>query len=269
MSAQPDLQDVWAVGDIYDRYMGRWSRLIAGDFVRDLALPPGIAWLDIGCGTGGLTQAILEIAEPAHVVGVDPSEGFLHSARRNAADTRASFRVGDAQDLPLADASVDAAVSGLVLNFLPDKTKAVAEMKRVTRKGGTVAFYVWDYSGEMQLLRRFWQAAVALDPAAVALDEARRFEACNRDKLVALLAASGLRDIDVHAIDATAVFENFDDYWSPFLGGQGPAPTYCAALSESQRLNLRERLLATLPIAPDGTIHLPARAFAGRGTSPG
>lgn len=157
MSAQPSLQDVWAIGDTYDRYMGRWSRLIARDFIRDLALPPGSAWLDIGCGTGVLTQAVLEFADPSHVIGVDPSEGFLHHARRNAADARASFRVGDAQSLPVADDVVDAAVSGLVLNFVPDQAKALREMQRVTRPGGTVAFYVWDYAGEMQLIRRFWK----------------------------------------------------------------------------------------------------------------
>lgn len=267
MSAQPGLQDVWATGDAYQRYMGRWSRLVARQFIPWLNRPPGACWLDIGCGAGAVTRTILESAEPAQVIGVDPSEGFLDRARRNAADARASFRIGDAENLPLADDTVDAAVSGLVLNFVPDKAKALAEMKRVTRPGGTVAFYVWDYPGEMQMLRKFWEAAVCLDPAAEALDEGRRFKECNRDSLAALLAQSGLQDIDVRAIDVTAIFDSFEDYWSPFLGGQGPAPTYCAALTEDRRAQLRERLRKTLPAAPDGTIQLRVRAFAGRGSS--
>ncbi|MEZ5787817.1 MAG: class I SAM-dependent methyltransferase [Xanthobacteraceae bacterium] len=269
MSAQPGHRDVWATGDAYQRYMGRWSRPVARKFLLWLALPPDGRWLDIGCGTGVVTQTVLECAAPIEVLGVDSSEGFLELARRNTADSRASFRMGDAQNLPLADNSVDNAVSGLVLNFMPDKAKALAEMKRVTRPGGTVAFYVWDYAGDMQLIRTFWEAAVFLNPAAESLDEARRFKECDPDSLASLLAESGLRDVEVHAIDSTAIFENFDDYWSPFLGGQGPAPTYCAALSEDQRSELRGQLLATLPIEPDGTIRLKARAFAGRGRSPG
>jgi hypothetical protein len=143
--------------------------------------------------------------------------------------------------------------------------EAVAEMHRAVRVGGTIAAYVWDYADGMQLLRRFWDAAVALDPAAGQLDEGRRFPLCRREALRSLLNDVGLEQIEVRAIDVPTVFTNFDDYWSPFLGGQGPAPGYCVSLSDDRRARLRNHLQATLPVASDGTIHLKARAFAVRG----
>jgi SAM-dependent methyltransferase len=152
-----------------------------------------------------------------------------------------------------------------VLNFVPEPAKAVAEMRRAVRPGGTVALYVWDYAGEMQLMRRFWDAVAALDPSARDLDEGRRFPICHPQRLTALLRDAGLDRVEARAIDVPTVFRNFDDYWSPFLGGQGPAPTYCAALTEDRRAQLRERLRATLPAERDGSIRLTARSFAVRG----
>jgi SAM-dependent methyltransferase len=257
--------DVWAQGAGYERYIGRWSRPVAAKFLNWLGLPPGKAWLDVGCGSGALSQHIIEAAAPARVVGIDSSGGFVAHARAHVADQRAAFRTGDAQALPVGDAEFDAVVSGLVLNFVPDQPKAVAEMRRAARAGGTVALYVWDYAGEMQLIRRFWDAAVALDPAARELDEAVRFPACQPEGLRALFAGAGLRDVATKAIDVPTVFANFDDYWSPFLGGQGPAPGYCMKLPEDARGALRERLRAALPAARDGKIALMARAWAVRG----
>jgi SAM-dependent methyltransferase len=268
MAEQPGLPDTWAAGDAYEPYIGRWSRLVARDFVAWLAMPPRCRWLDIGCGTGALTQTILTGAEPVEVTAIDPSEGFLATARKRVSDPRARFGIGDAQKLSVDDASVDVAVSGLVLNFVPDSAKAIAEMRRAVRPGGTIALYVWDYAGAMQLIRRFWDAAIALDPAARELDEAGRFPICQPDRLVTLLQDGGLAKVEPHTIDVPTTFKNFDDFWSPFLGGQGPAPTYCAALSEDRRVELRERLRAMLPVAPDRTIPLVARAFAVRGVRP-
>ena len=256
----------WAAGDRYEPYVGRWSRRAAPEFLAWLALPAGKRWLDVGCGTGALSQTILANAQPAGVAGVDPSEGFLAFARARV--PQAEFHVGDAQALTFEDDSFDVAVSGLVLNFVPDAAKAVGEMRRVVRPGGTVAAYVWDYAGEMQLMRRFWAAAVALDPAAGALDEAIRFSLCRPDALRALWTAAGLQDIEVRTIDVPTVFKDFDDYWSPFLGGQGPAPTYCMSLPEDRRERLRRHLQDTLPIEADGSIRLIARAFAVRGGKP-
>ena len=188
--------DVWAQGAGYERYIGRWSRPVTVAFLDWLAIPPGKAWLDVGCGTGALSQRILDTAAPASVVGVDSSEGFVAHAKAHVADKRADFRVGDAQALPVADGEFDAVLSGLVLNFVPDQAKAVSEMRRATRPGGFVAVYVWDYAGEMQLMRRFWDAAAALDPAARALDEGLRFPLCRPDPLHALFTGAGLRDVE-------------------------------------------------------------------------
>jgi SAM-dependent methyltransferase len=258
--------DNWAEGDAYERYVGRWSRPVARDFVAWLDRPAGLKWLDVGCGTGALSASILAAAEPEAVIGVDSSDGFLALARAQIDDPRVRFEAGDAEALPLPEAAADVAVSGLVLNFVLDPARAVGEMRRVVRPGGTVALYVWDYAGRMQLMRHFWDAAVALDPAARTLDEATRFPICRPGPLMDLLAAAGLVAVRTTAIDVPTVFIDFDHYWTPFLGGQGPAPGYCVSLSETGRVALRERLRAALPADASGKIALVARAFAARGT---
>jgi SAM-dependent methyltransferase len=267
MLAQVARSEVWAAGDAYEPYVGRWSRRVAGDFIRWLNLPANSRWLDVGCGTGALSQAIVAHATPAAVVGIDPSEGFLAYARSNTEDSRVRFQRGDAQTLPFQDGEFDATVSGLVLNFLPHPDQAIAEMKRVLRPGGTAAVYVWDYAGEMQLMRHFWDAAAALDPNAAALDEGRRFPVCQPERLIALFEGCGFAQSECHVLDVPTVFKDFDDYWSPFLGGQGPAPTYACALSQAHREALSERLRTTLPTERDGSIRLTARAFAVRARS--
>jgi len=257
--------DLWVAGEAYERYVGRWSRLVAPVFLDGLGLPAGGRWLDVGCGTGALSQAILGRCAPASVLGIDPSTGFLTLARQQVMDGRAEFRPGDAQSLPVPDAGFDAVVSGLVLNFVPDQRKTAAEMRRATRPGGTMAAYVWDYAGGMQMMRRFWDAAVALDPAVRDKDEWPRFPICQPDPLRALFEGAGLRDVAVTAIEVPTTFRDFDDFWSPFLAGQGPAPGYCVSIGEEGRAALRERLRASLPMEPDGSIRLTARAWAVRG----
>jgi SAM-dependent methyltransferase len=260
---------IWATGAAYEPYVGRWSRLVAREFLAWLAVPPESRWLDVGCGTGALSATILAVATPATVTGLDASEGFVAYARQQIQEPRAAFRTGDAQALPLDPATFEAAISGLVLNFLSHPERGVAEMARVTRPGGIVAVYVWDYAGEMQLMRHFWDAAAALDPAALDLDEGRRFPICDLTKLARLFQEAGLAQVDGRAIDVPTVFRDFDDYWSPFLGGQGPAPAYAMSLGEDRRGALREHLRASLPTAVDGSIHLTARAWAARGHTPG
>jgi SAM-dependent methyltransferase len=264
----PPRADVWAEGEAYEPYIGRWSRLVACEFIDWLAQPSGAHWLDIGCGTGALTQTIALRGAPAAVTGLDPSERFVRFARRATPDGRTSFRTGGVEALPFPDTTFDAVVSGLVLNFVANPARAIAEMRRVLRPGGTAAAYVWDYAGEMQLIRHFWNAAIALDPTARTLDEARRFPLCECQQLVALFKAGGLDRTECRVLDVPTVFKDFEDYWSPFLGGQGPAPTYCAALSDERRDRLRERLRNALPIEPDGSIRLIARAFAVRSIRP-
>lgn len=259
---------IWAGGAAYEPYVGRWSRLVARGLLTWLDVPSGSRWLDVGCGTGALSATILTLAAPSELAGVDASDGYVAYAREQIRDGRARFEVADAQHLPFEDASFDAAVSGLVLNFLPRPSHGLAEMARVTRSNGTVAVYVWDYAGEMQLMRHFWDAAAALDPAAVELDEGRRFPLCRPEPLEQFFKEAGLDAVAVRTIDVPTVFRDFDDYWSPFLGGQGPAPGYAMSLSEERRAALRECIRASLPTAHDGSIHLLARAWAARGRKP-
>lgn len=261
-------KDVWAAGDLYEPYVGRWSRLVAREFLPWLLVPTDMDWLDVGCGTGALTQVILETATPRAVRGIDPSAGFIDYAKARITSALASFEVGDARSLPVDPGSFDVAVAALVLNFVPEPSGAVAEMARAVRPGGVVAAYVWDYAGKMELMRYFWDAAVALDPAAFDLDEGRRFPICAPKPLSELFAQAGLRAVEVRSIDVSTRFRDFDDYWSPFLGGQGPAPGYAMSLSEDRRNTLRARIRSQLPVAPDGTIQLIARAWAVRGRAP-
>lgn len=256
--------DAWAAGDDYERYVGRWSRLVARDFLTWLDVPLESDWLDVGCGTGALTQTILQQSRPRTVKGVDPSAGFVAHAAAHVADSRASFEVGDAQALPVATASFDAAVSGLVLNFVPRPALAVKEMARAVRPRSVVAAYLWDYAGAMQLMRYFWDAAVSLDRAALELDEGRRFPICQPAPLNELFTGAGVTDVEVQPIDVPTRFRDFDDYWTPFLGGQGPAPGYAMSLSEERRGALRDEIHRRLPVAKDGSIDLAARAWAVR-----
>ena len=258
--------DTWNSGTLYEPYVGRWSRLVAKEFLSWLALPPGGRWIDCGCGTGALTHTILTETAPARVVGIDITAEYVAYARAQVTDERATFDVGDMQALDLDATTFDVAVSGLVLNFVPQPERMIAEMVRAVRPGGTVALYVWDYAGEMQLMRHFWDAAVALDPTATEKDERRRFPICKPEPLARLFGAAGLRAVATHPIDVPTIFRDFDDYWTPFLGGQGPAPGYAMSLTEERRAALRERIRSTLPIAANGSIPLMARAWAVQGT---
>jgi SAM-dependent methyltransferase len=258
--------EVWDAGELYEPYVGRWSRKIAAGFCAWLEPEPGRRWLDVGCGTGALTESITNNVRPSGVVSVDPSSAYLRYARARTGDRGVSFAVGDTLALPFGPGSTDYVVSGLVLNFVADPVRALAEMRRVSRPGGTVAAYVWDYAERMQLMRYFWDAAMALDSAASSLDEGRRFPIGRPDRLEACFEAAQLSKVSSRGIEVPTEFADFDDYWSPFLGGQGPAAGYAMSLSEDSRTQLRERLRAALPTEADGSISLVARAWAVRGT---
>jgi SAM-dependent methyltransferase len=257
---------MWTSGTVYESYVGRWSRLVAREMLTWLEVPPEGTWLDVGCGTGALTSTILAHATPRQVTGVDQSGAFIAHAQDHVTDPRARFVVGDARALPFEDGIFDAVVSGLMLNFVPEPDRALEEMERVTFPGRTVAVYIWDYAGGMQMMRAFWDVAVELDPAAATLDEAQRFAIAGAGGLERSFHRAGFRDVAVRAIDIPTVFRDFDDYWTPFLAGGAPAPDYVRSLDEHRRAVLREELRGRLPIAPDGSLHLTARAWCARGT---
>ena len=249
-----------SAGESYERYMGRWSRRVAQRFLDWLAAPKDAAWLDLGCGTGALTQSILVRGEPRSVVGIDPSAGFVAHAQATTRDQRARFEVGDARKLPLADASIDVAASALVLNFVPDKIAALRELMRVVRPGGAMSFYVWDYpGGGMGFMRAFWNAAIELDPKAAELGEGGRFPFCTEQGLTALCAEAGWPAATVVPIEVETRFPTFEDYWQPFTLGAGPAPGYCVNLPEDARARLEAKLQQKLGAGP---ITFTARAWA-------
>ena len=265
MVADASRGQLWSSGEAYEGYVGRWSRLVAREFVQWLDAPASGSWLDVGCGTGALGETIISMRSPASVHGVDRTDAFVAFAREHAQDRRVTFSVGSAQALATRGAMFDAVVSGLVLNFLPDPREAAQEFARVLRPGGVAGAYVWDYAGEMQMMRYFWDSAVALDPAARELDEGRRCSICQPELLIALLESTRLDGVQARAIDVPTVFTDFDDYWRPFEGGRAPAPAYAMSLSEDRRIALRERIRRHLPFNGDGSIRLVARAWAVKG----
>jgi len=261
-----EVRDRWGAGPAYEGFMGRWSRPLAARFVEWLAPPPGAHWLDVGCGTGALANAVCELAAPASVTGCDPTEAFLSFAREQVTDERLSFVVAGAGNLPARPGGYDGITSMLALNFIPDPAAAVKEMRSLAGPGATISACVWDYADGMGLLRVFWDAVVESDAAARGLDEGMRFPLCRPDPLRELFRSGGLQDVRCEPIEIPTRFEDFGDYWRPFLGGTGPAPSYVASLDEDRRLRLARRLEDRLTGGSDGSIVLAARAWAVRGT---
>ena len=256
--------DKWSSGDSYERYMGRWSRQLAPSFLQWVDAPPGRRWLDVGCGTGALSSAISDLCAPTALIGVDPSAGFLAVASQRLAAGTVLHR-GSALQLPLGAGEVDVAVAALVLNFVPDTAAALREMVRVTAGGGCVAACVWDYAGRMEMIRAYWDAATDLGLVAGGLEQGERFPICNPEALAAAFSTAGLQQVETAAIDIELCFADFDDYWQPFLGGQGPAPAHAMSLDEHQRGDLRDLLQRRLETATGAPLVLNARAWAARG----
>jgi SAM-dependent methyltransferase len=256
---------VWSSGSAYDPYMGRWSRLIASDFVSWLGVPAQRRWLDVGCGTGALSEAILKKGQPAQVTAVDLSQHYVEYARPLFNDARIKFKQGNALHLSSWEGGYDAVVSGLVLNFISEPRQALAEITRVTATNGMVAAYVWDYADQMQLLRYFWDSAITLNPEVRSLDEGQRSLICNPATLTSLFRDAGIGSVETRAIDVVARFANFDEYWLPFLGGQGTVASYAMSLREEERRELRACIMSRLPIAADGSIEMLLRAWAVKG----
>lgn len=247
----------------YERFMGRWSELAAPLFTRFAHIPDRGNVLDIGSGTGALTLAIARLRPHCQVEGIDLSREYIEFARTRTRNPRVKFETADAQDLPIAAGTFDAASSLFVFNFIPDPLKALSEARRVARPGGTVSAAVWDYGRGMVMLRIFWDAAVALSSSAGRLDE-KRMPLCRMGELSELWARGGLRKVEESPLDITMRFENFDDFWDPFLLGPGPAGTYVKSLPKPRTSVLREEVRRRLG-RPRGPFALPARLWAVRG----
>ncbi|MHA6346450.1 class I SAM-dependent methyltransferase [Roseivivax sp. CAU 1761] len=256
--------DAWQSGDNYDGYMGRWSAQIAPMFLGFLKPELNARWFELGCGTGALTQFIVQDWHPSAVVAADPSAGFIEAARKRMPQEIVDFRVSGAGDLGMFEPETfDYAVSGLVLNFVPEPAQALEGLARLVRPGGTVAFYVWDYpGGGVEFMRRFWEAAVALDSSAADLPESKRFPFCNPVALGELVKLAGMPPPRIAALETVSRFTDFQDFWGPFTMGTGPAPGYCASLPPEHREALEMRLKEGLPFLPDGSLTLRLRAWA-------
>jgi SAM-dependent methyltransferase len=260
-----DVSDQWAAGATYERFMGRWSRLLAPLFVSWLPVRSGAHWLDVGCGTGALAAAICSGAEPASVTACDPSESFIRHAQEHQADARVRFLVAGAGNLPTRAGGFDSVTSALALNFIPEPHAALEEMRRSAARGGVVSACVWDYAGRMEFLRRFWDCASALDSSARDLDEGVRFPICRRETLEKLFLDGRLGQVVCEGIEIPTRFASFEDFWTPFLGGTGPAPSYVASLDPDARAALADSLERALPREPNGAVSLVACAWAVRG----
>jgi SAM-dependent methyltransferase len=265
-----DAQDpVFSAAQAYERFMGRWSRRLAPLFVRFAGTRDGDTVLDVGSGTGSLTAAVARVAPSSHIFGIDPSAPYVALAQSQQGSALIQFEAGDAQQMRFENATFDRTLSLLVVNFIPDARKALGEMKRVTKLNGTVAAAIWDYGDGMEMLRVFWDEAIALTPAAAAKDE-RNMPFCRRGELAALWREQGLQDVVEEGLTVETRLASFDDFWMPFLEGQGPAGAYVTSLSAEERdalrLRLRRRLLGA---GEDNAIIMHARAWAVRGTAAG
>jgi ubiquinone/menaquinone biosynthesis C-methylase UbiE len=260
------VQDKWNNGDPYEYFMGRWSSLMSIKFLKWLNMSTNLNWLDVGCGTGALSAAIAHHSKPKKITGIDPSEHYTQKAKQRVA-VPAAFIKGNAEQLPFQNQSFDVVVTGLALNFFPDINKALSEFKRVVQPTGTIAAYVWDYSGRMDFLRKFWDAAYQIDPQSAQHDEGLRFPICTTENLIALFQNAAFSEIETVKLDIDTIFKDFDDLWNPFMGIQGPAPSYLASLSTEQQLALKNAFKANLQFENDESIHLIARAIAIKGKS--
>ncbi len=252
----------------YERFMGRWSRLLAPRYIAFAGIKDGDRVLDVGTGTGSVAAAAEASMPKSEIVGIDPSAEFIAYAQKNAKSTRARFEVGDGQALKFKDASFDHTMSLLVMNFIPDHNKAIAEMRRVTRPQGIVSSCVWDYDAGMQMLRFFWDEAVALDPTIEPKDE-RHMKLSRQGQLGDLWRKAGLVNVREEPLVIDQPFSSFNDYWEPFTKGVGPGGAFVVSLSEDRRQQLearmRKRLLGD---RQDGPFTLKARVWCVRGEVP-
>lgn len=261
-------QSIFEESEAYERFMGRWSRRLAPLLLKFASVTEGDSVLDVGSGTGALASALAEAIPSVRITGVDPSSAYVAHAQARTPGDRVRFFVGDAQALEIPNSTFDKTLSLLMMNFIPDPAKGLREMIRVTRPGGVVAAAVWDYGDGMEMLRVFWDEAVALDSTITARDE-RNMSLCRRGELAAFWRANGLEHVEEQPMTIELAFSSFADYWRPFLGGQGPAGAYARSLPRARgdglEARLRDRLLSG---RNDGPFTLLARAWAVKGVVP-
>jgi SAM-dependent methyltransferase len=258
------INDEWNAGDPYEYFMGRWSSLMASKFLKWLNVPSNKKWLDVGCGTGALSEAIEQNCKPKNLTCVDPSESFIEKVKQRISIT-GDFRVSSVENLPFENKSFEIIVSGLALNFFPNLDSALSELKRVSKQHGVIAAYVWDYSDRMDFLRLFWDAAYHIDLKSRELDEGLRFPICDSENLINLFESANLMEVESAKLDIDTDFKNFDDYWNPFLGGQGPAPSYLASLNSELQKVLKNNIKERIRFEFDGSFKLLGRAIAIKG----
>lgn len=261
--AQPRIE--FSDASAYERFMGRWSRAVAPHFLRWLRPPRGAKWLDVGCGTGILTEALLDLCEPASVVGIDPAGAQIEQASRGPAGARAKFQQADAMNLPFPDGSVDIAASALVINFIPDPLRALEEMRRVTAPGGMVAGYVWDFTKELSPSGPLRQAMQAFGAEVPAIPGAAH---SSLQALHSLFLRAGMKSIHSRTVDVTLAYLDFEDFWSAQTPGYSPATKIIDAMTEGERRRLKRAVREALPIGPNGKIEYAARANAIRAAAP-
>ena len=252
-------------GAAYEQFMGPWSRKAGAVFLEWLAMPTGLSWLDIGCGTGLFTEMLLDRTQPAKVTGIDPAPAQVEHARSKPVARRAEFHVGDSQALPFEDDLFDAVASSLVFNFIPDLAKGVAEMRRVTKPGGWVTGYVWDIAGDFFVLRHTAPIR-ALNPD---LPRTPGIEQSRLEALTEVFAQVGLAEVEGRRIDVEHTYPSFDDYWRIFLANPMPQSAFVKTLPAAEHEALRQRISASMPAAADGTVTFSARANAIKARVPG
>ena len=254
--------DHWDSAAAYDRFMGRWSRQLAPQFLNWLNIPAGRDWIEIGCGTGALTSAICERTDPRSVVALDTASEFVEYCTKQLSYETLSVMQGTVDSLPSRPDGYGAVVSSLVLNFLPDTIGSLRKMKSVCSPDGFVAACVWDYSKGMEFLRFFWDAALAVDPASAIFDEGTRFPLCRPDALRSAFHQAALHNIEIASVAIPTMFQSFEDYWSSLCEGTGPAPSYVATLSTAKREALASSLKALTSPNGGGPVTLQASAWA-------
>jgi ubiquinone/menaquinone biosynthesis C-methylase UbiE len=257
-------------GDGYEQLMGRWSRRLAVPFLAFAGLARGERVLDVGCGTGSLTFLLAQRPELEAITGIDYAAPYIEHASRRNSDPRVTFRVGDATALPFPDASFDRVLSLLMLHFVAQPERAVAELRRVARPGATVAAAVWDARGGFVANRLFHDTAAALDPEAAAR-RARNFTRpmTRPGDLATAWRQAGFADIATTELAIRMEFASFDDYWAPYLGKDGPGADYIATLGASAVARLHDAVRsAYLDGEADGPRSYVAVAWAVKGTAP-